>query len=135
MQATHRSSTCGPWNNFLVSYDLAVWEGERPADDASARREYRRLYDRYVGSRDLQPPTPRIAAYVRALLDRYPDITTDAGEDSPWADGPLLNDASGPFLYFTLVHSQCDHASAWAAQVSGEHGLVCFDPQAGQLRP
>jgi hypothetical protein len=45
------------------------------------------LYGRYIGSRDLQPQTPRIAAYVRALVDRYPDITSDDGEDSPWADG------------------------------------------------
>lgn len=45
----------------LVSYDLAVREEDRPADDAAAGQEYRRLYDRYIGSRDLQPPTPRIA--------------------------------------------------------------------------
>jgi hypothetical protein len=123
------------WNNFLMSYDLAVWEGDRPADDAAAPREFRRLYDRYIGSRDLQSPTPRIAAYVRALLDRYPDITSEAGEDSPWADGPLINDASGPFLYFTMVYSQCDEASAWAAQVAQDRGLACYDPQTGQLRP
>jgi len=66
-----------------MSYDLAVWEGDRPADDAAARQEYLHLYDRYIDSRDLQPPTPRIAAYVRALLDRYPDITSEAGEEEP----------------------------------------------------
>jgi hypothetical protein len=60
-----------------VSYDLAVWEGDRPASDAVAREEFGRLYDRYIGSGDLLPPTPRIAAYVCALLDQYPDI--DAG--------------------------------------------------------
>ena len=49
-----------------MSYDLAVWEGDWPADDAAAGQELRRLYDRYIGSRDLQPPTVRIAAYVRA---------------------------------------------------------------------
>ena len=101
-----------------MSYDLAVWEGDRPADDAAARQEYRHLYDRYIGSSDLQPPTPRIAAYVRALLDRYPDINSEAGDDSPWADSPLIGDASGHFLYFPMVYSQCDEASAWAAQVA-----------------
>jgi hypothetical protein len=100
------------WNNLGMSYGLAVWEGERPADDSAARQEFRRLHGRYVGSRNPQPPTPRIAAYVRALLDRYPDITTEAGEDSPWADGPLINDASGPFLYFTMVYSQDGEVSA-----------------------
>ena len=119
----------------LVSYDLAVWEGDRPASDTAAGDEYERLYDRYIGNRQLQPPTPRIAAYVRALLDRYPEIDTDAGKNSPWADAPLIADASGPFIYFPMVFSQCDEASAWAAQVAQEHGPVCYDPQVERLRP
>jgi hypothetical protein len=118
-----------------VSYDLAVWEGERPADNAAACLEYRRMYDRFIGSRDPQPPAQQIAAYVRALLDRYPEDDTPEGEGSPWAGGPLIRCASGPFLYFPMAYSQCDDASAWAAQLSQEYGLVCFDPQIGQLRP
>ena len=31
-----------------MSYDLAVWEGERPTDDKSARRSFSNLYDRYL---------------------------------------------------------------------------------------
>jgi hypothetical protein len=118
-----------------VSYDLAVWEGDQPADDVSAGEEYIHLYDRYIQSREVRPATPRIAAYVRALLHRYPDVDSDAGEDSPWADAPLIADASGPFLYFPMVYSQCEEVSAWASQLAAEHGLVCYDPQFGQLRP
>jgi hypothetical protein len=118
-----------------VSYDLAVWEGGQPASDAAALEEFEQLYERYIGSRDLVPPSPRIAAYVRALLARYPDINDEAGEDSPWADGPLMGDASGPLLFFPLVYSQCDEASAWAAQLARKHGLVCYDRQIGKLRP
>jgi hypothetical protein len=119
----------------FVSYDLAVWEGDRPGSDAAAGEEFGQLYDRYIGSGDLLPPTPRIVAYVRALLDRYPDIDDDAGEDSPWADGPLMGDESGSLLYFPLVYSKCDEASMWAAQLARDHGLVCYDPQIGNLRP
>jgi hypothetical protein len=117
-----------------VSYDLAIWEGDRPADGAAARDEYRQLRARYMRS-EPEPPTPPIAAFIRALLDRYPEIDTEAGEDSPWADGPLMRDASGPFCYLPLVYSQCGDASAWVAQVAQEHGLVCCDPQTGKLRP
>jgi hypothetical protein len=46
-----------------------------------------------------------------------------------------MRDASGPLLYFPLVYSQCDEASGWAAQLAGDHGLVCYDLQIGKLRP
>lgn len=60
-----------------MSYDLAVWEGDRPANDAAA--EFEALYARFVESEESVEPTARIAAYVATLLDRYPDIDTDAG--------------------------------------------------------
>jgi hypothetical protein len=44
------------------------------------------------------PPTPRIRAYVEALLERWPDIEFDGNEvkneDRPWAVGPLMKDAT-----------------------------------------
>ncbi|GAA3923111.1 hypothetical protein [Actinoplanes auranticolor] len=117
-----------------MSYDLAVWDGDRPADDLAAAAEFKQLYDRYVGSPDRVEPTARIAAYVRALLDRYPDIGTDAGEDSPWSTGPLLNEARGPLVYFPMVWRRSEEVSAWAAGLAGEHGLNCYDPQDNRLR-
>ena len=118
-----------------MSYDLAIWEGNRPASDAAASNEYKRLVDGHIRSGNLQPPIPQIVAFVGALLDRHPEIDTEAGDDSPWATGPLMGEASGPFLYLPLVHSQCEQASAWVAELAQEHGLVCYDPQAGKLRP
>jgi hypothetical protein len=54
------------------------------------------MYDRFIGSRDPQPPAPQIAAYARALLDRYPEDDTPEGEGSPWAGGPLIRPANRP---------------------------------------
>jgi hypothetical protein len=85
-----------------VSYDLAVWDGERPADDVAAAAQVDALYDRYMNSDVGAPPTPTIAAYARALVDRYPDIGTDAGEASPWTTGPWLDLARGPLVYFSI---------------------------------
>ena len=119
----------------IVSYDLAIWDGARPASDAAAREEYKQLADRHIRSRDRQPPISQIAVFVCTLLDRYPEIGTEAGDDSPWATGPLMREASGPFLYLPLVYSQCEQASAWIAQLAHERGLVCYDPQADMLRP
>lgn len=117
-----------------MSYDLAVWEGEPPADDAAAGAEFKRLYRLYVEEAAGVAPTQRIAGYVAALLERYPDISTAAGADSPWSTGSLLGEASGPLVYFPMVWSRCDEVSAWAARLAGAHGLNCFDPQQERLR-
>ena len=118
-----------------MSYDLAVWEGDRPADDAAALETFRALYEQHIEAEELAPPSPRIQAYAQALLDRYPDSTETAAEDSPWSTGPLIDNAIGPLIYFPMLWSRCEEVSAWAAQVAAEHGLVCYDPQLERLRP
>jgi hypothetical protein len=119
-----------------VSYDLAVWEGERPADDAEALRTYQALYERYIGgSDDPVEPTPKIRRYVEALLERWIDMTEDEDDISPWSAGPLMDEASGPFIYFAMRWSMCEEVSAQAARMADDHGLVCYDPQADRLRP
>ncbi|CAL9278328.1 hypothetical protein SUDANB5_06859 [Streptomyces sp. SudanB5_2050] len=43
-----------------MSYDLAVWEGERPADDKTARQFFRELYDRYIDGEVMTCSLPNI---------------------------------------------------------------------------
>jgi hypothetical protein len=112
-----------------MTYDLAVFEGDPPADDRAGAAEFRRLYETFMNSDVATSPTDRIAAYAMALLVRYPDIDTDAGVDSPWSSGPLLGEASGPLMSFPMVWSRCEEVSAWAAQLAADHGLNCYDPQ------
>jgi hypothetical protein len=118
-----------------VSYDLAVWEGQRPTDDQAAGEMFASLYERYVESDDPPPPSDRIRAYALALLDRYPDIGDEAGAESPWPTAPLINEAVGPLMYFPMVWSRCEEVSARAARLAAEHRLICYDPQLEHLRP
>ncbi|MER5399818.1 hypothetical protein [Streptomyces sp. NPDC002599] len=118
-----------------MSYDLAVWEGERPTDDRTAGRVFNDLYDCYLDGENMLPPSERIAAYVGALLERWCDVTKDVEEASPWAAGPLISEASGPVIYFALRWDRAEEASAYAAALAGSMGLVCFDLQQRQLRP
>ncbi|MFI2077520.1 hypothetical protein [Streptomyces triculaminicus] len=117
-----------------MSYDLAVWEGARPADDAAALTVFEGLHDQYAGNCGL-PPTPRITRYVEALLARWPDLSPeDEDQDSsPWSDGPLIDNASGPLLYFGMVFSKYQEATTFAADLARACGLVCFDPQLERL--
>jgi hypothetical protein len=118
-----------------MSYDLAVWEGVRPADDTNARRSFSALYDRYLDGEVKQPPSERITAYVAALLERWRDITEDEDETSPWSVGPLIDGASGPLVYFGLAWGRAEEASSYAAAVAESMGLICFDVQQDRLRP
>jgi hypothetical protein len=117
-----------------MSYDLAVWEGDRPPNDLAAAAEIELLFARYVDVGDYAPPTLRIAGYVNALLDRYPDIDSASGKDSPWSTAPLINEARGPLIYFPMKWGRSDEVSAWAAALARQHELNCFDPQWGRLR-
>ncbi|MFE2473085.1 hypothetical protein [Streptomyces mirabilis] len=118
-----------------MSYDLAVWEGERPADDKTAVQVFNDLYDRLIDAETHQPPTERIADYVAALLERWCDLAEDEDDASPWSTGPLIGEARGPLVYFPMRWSMAEVASAFAANLARSMGLVCFDPQLNKLRP
>ncbi|WP_432172957.1 hypothetical protein [Streptomyces sp. Tue6028] len=119
-----------------MSYDLAVWDGERPLDNDQACSTYDELYERYLDSDDaVMPPTPRIAAYVEALLVRYPDDGDRDVVDVVWASPPVLNEASGPIVYLLMTYGKAVEVSDYAASLAREHGLACFDPQWECLRP
>ncbi|GAB2910802.1 hypothetical protein [Streptomyces mayteni] len=118
-----------------MSYDLAVWDGERPADDKAAARALTDLYERYVDSDVEHPPTERVAVYVAALLERWYDLTDDEEDTSPWSTSPLIREACGPLIYFPMRWRMAEEASAYAATLADSMGLVCFDPQQNRLRP
>ena len=120
-----------------MSIDLAVWEGARPDSEKDALKMYESLYDLYIDTDEPTAPSPAIAAYVAALLERCPDLTElddDSVDDSPWSDGPLIENASGPFLYFGLVRNAAlDEAWRYAVDTARAMGLVAFDPQSERL--
>ena len=111
-----------------MSYDVAVWEGDVPRDDRAAAEEFEELYERYF----VESPRrahPAIRAYVEALVEKWPE-----DEDGPWSAGPLIDEASGPIVYFAMVYHRAGEVSEGAARLAAEHGLVCFDANQGVLR-
>ncbi|WP_327370502.1 hypothetical protein [Streptomyces sp. NBC_01217] len=116
-----------------MSYDLVVWDGDRPQNDDQAGSTYDELYERYLESDEVVvPPAPRIAAYVEALVARYPD---DIDRSVVWASPPVIGEASGPIMYLLMRHGKAEEVSEYAASLAREHGLICFDPQGECLRP
>lgn len=117
-----------------MSYDIAVWAGSRPADDAAALSTYEELWARYEGTDEAA--NPDILAYIEDLTKRYPDLTDlddDHVDDSVWADGPLTGNVMGPFFYFAMTYGGAEEALSFVATTAAQHGLVCFDPQTAKL--
>lgn len=116
-----------------MSYDVAVWEGTTPRDDAGAAREFEARY-RALDSSD--PPTVGIRRFVDRLLARYPDVTTRENarvDDSPWADGPLIANAAGSMIYLGVVPSAAYDVLSFIAETAQASGLIAFDPQTGKV--
>lgn len=117
-----------------MSYNLAVWEGERPKTNAEAEKMLEALLAQHQQAEKPPAPTPAIRRYVEALLARYPDLDDDNEDTCPWSDSPLINNASGPIFYLAMVFSKAESAGAFATKLANEHGLICFDPQSNDLR-
>ena len=92
------------------------------------------LHDRFVEAAEDVAPTPAIAALVAALIREYPDDEDGvAGEASPWAAMPLIDEASGPLLYVAVVSHRAHEVREVVAAAARTHGLVCFDPQTREI--
>ena len=116
-----------------MSYDLAVWEGERPESSQEAVETHLTLYAQYVEDDRHTPPILLIVKFVEVLLQRCPEVSED--ENSPWSTAPLISEARGPYLYFYMGWRQAHEVSAFPVGTGASVGMVCCDPQKDQLRP
>lgn len=112
-----------------MSYDLAVWEGPKPPDDAEAALEYERRMDameRALDGTEAAPgPSRGIQAFIDAALARFPELDASSLED----------EAMGDLVYFPMTFSCAEYARDPLAEIADSLGLVCFDPQIEQMLP
>jgi hypothetical protein len=69
-------------------------------------------------------------------LARYPDVTKLDGklDQSPWTNSPMTNNARGPMVYLSISPSDAAaDVRAFAIATARSNGLVCFNPQTGEL--
>ena len=120
-----------------MSFDLAVWEGSRPLTNEAGLEEFKRLYAKYLEEGVSEEPSARVKAFIAAITEKYPDIVDlpeDQVDDGVWSDSPLMSNASGPLFYVCVRWSRAEDVAPFVADVAREQGLICFDPQSGELR-
>jgi hypothetical protein len=87
-----------------------------------------------LSSLPARPPTPAIVRFVDDLLKRYPDLS-DKTDETAWADGPMIRDANGGFIHFSIRWDYYDKVVPFVTATARRDGLNCFDPQSATYYP
>jgi hypothetical protein len=79
-------------------------------------------------------PVPAIVEFAGALVKHYPELSRN-DPDTAWAVGPLLRDASGPFIDIGIQWDKYDDAAQLVFTTARQFGLNCYDPQKSRYYP
>lgn len=107
-----------------MSADLAVWYEPRTLGDAQAQVVYESLTGR---EQSTPPQVSEVIAFLQALLARYP---LDA-PGSPWTAAPSTTVGA---VMLTVSWPRAEEVFPVVIALAREHGLLCYDPQAGLVR-
>jgi hypothetical protein len=113
-----------------VSFDLYLWASPSPVTADQAERICERLDE---GDQVATEPSPRLLEFAGELMARYPrleDLDHAVIEDSPWRVSP---DVSSERVILCMGFSKAAEISREVLELASRHGLVCYDPQAGEV--
>jgi hypothetical protein len=111
-----------------MSFDLAIWAGDRPVDDEAAAAAVARWPPR-PGS----DGAPELVAFVDDLLGLFPAPGDEDDPAHPWAVWPLEDTVVGDGAYLPIRWGRTAQAVPLVVEHARRRGLHCFDPQAGLL--
>jgi hypothetical protein len=113
-----------------VSYTISIVHVPVPDDDAAAWKLCEQLYE----ESDPEEPLPEdVKQLYQTLVARYPCITTDEGEDSPWSDGPLLDNFARTITTLGFISSGGQEPIDFVISTATSMGFTVFDGTSGQL--
>lgn len=114
-----------------MSYDFCVFYTIEPLTHDDAGELYQALVGAEVPS--TVEPSPPIAAFLAELTGRYPDIDDVAESEvanNPWAGGFEVGQGH---VAMTIRPARAPEVGRLVVELAARHGLVCFDPQEGEI--
>jgi hypothetical protein len=114
---------------MATPFYLGVWNCLTPISSEEAAHQYNLLKE--VGSE--RRFDENIYAFYSRLIGLYPEVETlseEERDDSPWAASMEVSDSH---VIMAIVPEQSKKVVPQVLALAEEHGLVCFDPQAGQV--
>lgn len=113
-----------------MSFDLYIWREQYPITAEHAAKICQQLAD---GRDGVVEPDARVLDFRKELADRFPDLeglSDHELESSPWNMSP---DATPSRVVLCMSWSSADEALAFILGLADRHGLICFDPQGGEV--
>lgn len=119
-----------------MSYTLDLIVARLPLENGDAWKAVEDLRSRYYG--DPKEKAPLLVKLHEKLTERYPCLCSyvdddPAMEDSPWADGPLINNFSSEMGMVAIVFSKVDEAFPFVVQTATGLGITVADGQTGAI--
>ncbi|MFC4994752.1 hypothetical protein [Rubritalea tangerina] len=113
-----------------MSYSLDLTLEELPTDKKAAYEQIEQLreelYAEELSDEDLRL---NFKPLYDALLSKYPCICSPAGENSPWSDGPLINNFGSKHAIIAVTYSSVDEAVPFILQTCKKLGYTVYDGQ------
>jgi hypothetical protein len=108
-----------------MSWVIEIADGNFPADTDAAWELLEQLRYKEEQREFGSPPSPRMESLYRELTARYPCITENP--ESPWSDGPLINDFGDRLAAVGFISSGMNEAFPFVIAKATEMGFTVFD--------
>jgi hypothetical protein len=108
-----------------VSWTIEIASGAFSADEAEAWDELEFLREEDEQREYGTPPSAEMNALYERLTAKYPCITEDP--NSPWSDGPLINDFGDKLTTLGFVSSGMAEAYPFVIATATGMGFTVFD--------
>jgi hypothetical protein len=119
-----------------MSYTVDLIVGPVSANDKKAWEEIKVLRESYYD--DAREKAPALVALHSALTVRYPCLCSYADDDprvdeSPWADGPMINNFSHEMGMLAISFSRADEVVPFIVREANALGITVADGQSGAI--
>ncbi|MDX3772338.1 MULTISPECIES: hypothetical protein [unclassified Streptomyces] len=111
-----------PVGRGMMSFDLAVWFEQTRPSRVEAVQKHRRMCE---GGSGVAVGHLAVAMFHGALVAEFPEVPHPV---SPWSAGLDVSEES---VLMPMAWGRVAEVAPRVVELAGEHGLVCFDPQAG----
>jgi hypothetical protein len=119
-----------------VSYTVELIVGCLPESESGAWAQIEELRESYYG--DERDKTPELLELHKALTARYPCLCSFEDNDprideSPWADGPMLNNFAHDMGMLAISSSRAEEVVPFVIAEANKLGITVADSQTANI--